>query len=160
LPSVSPDAFRDTCSLFATGVTVATVCDNTGSPHGLTVTSFAAVSLHPPLILICVDLSSSTHATFLSSPFFAVNVLAEDQRSLSVDFAALPEGRFDRVNWRQGPTGAPLLQGVLASLECQVVNRIRAGDHTVLIGEVLHANPCNGRPLLYFSRAYHCLARE
>jgi flavin reductase (DIM6/NTAB) family NADH-FMN oxidoreductase RutF len=160
LASVSPDAFRETCSHFATGVTVATVCDTAGFPHGLTVTSFAPVSLNPPLVLICVDLSSSTHATFLASPFFAVNVLADDQRSLSIDFAALPEGRFDRVDWRHGQTGAPLLQGVLASFECQVVNRLGAGDHTVLIGEVVHANPGNGRPLLYFGRDYHYLAKE
>jgi len=139
---------------------VATVCDGAGSPHGLTVTSFVPVSLNPPLISICVDIGSSTHATFLSSPFFAVNILAEDQRHLSVGFAALPEGRFDGVQWDQGQTGAPLLHGVLAWLECRVVNRVGAGDHTMLVGEVVQAEAGGSKPLLHFRRSYHALATE
>ena len=160
LAPVSSASFRETCSHFATGVTVATVCDSEGSPHGLTVTSFVPVSLNPPLISICVDIGSSTHATFLSSPFFAVNILAENQRDLSVGFAAFPEGRFDGVEWDHGETGAPLLQGVLAWLECRVMNRVRAGDHTILVGEVVQAKAGSGKPLLHFRRGYHALARE
>jgi flavin reductase (DIM6/NTAB) family NADH-FMN oxidoreductase RutF len=110
------------------------------------------------LILICVDQASSTHSVFLSSSFFAVNILAEDQRQLSVDFAVLPEGRFDHVDWHPGETGSPLLNGILAGMECQVVNRVSAGDHTILIGEVVQANAGSGKPLLYFSRNYHSLA--
>jgi flavin reductase (DIM6/NTAB) family NADH-FMN oxidoreductase RutF len=108
--------------------------------------------------MICVDQASSTHSIFLSSSFFAVNILAEDQRQLSVDFAVLPEGRFDHVDWHPGETGSPLLAGILAFLECRVVNHVIAGDHTVLIAEVVQAKASSGKPLLYFSRNYHSLA--
>lgn len=154
LTPVPAGAFREACSHFATGVAVATVCASDGSPHGLTISSFVSVSLEPPLILICVDAASSVHTTFCASPVFAINVLSEEQRQLSIDFAAVPEGRFERVAWHSEETGAPVIAEVLAWFECRVVNRIEAGDHSILIGEVVGTGSRSGRPLLHFDRNY------
>ncbi len=160
LAPVPADVFRETCAHFATGVSVATTCASDGSPHGLTVSSFTPVSLNPPLVLICVDFASSTHETFSLSPVFSINILAEEQKSLSVHFAQSPEGGFDQVAWSAGATGAPVLAGVLASIECAVVNRLDAGDHTIVIGEVIAAGSRDGKPLVYFERDYRRLDLE
>jgi len=154
LAPVSADVFRETCAHFATGVTVATACNGDGSPHGLTVSTFTPVSLDPPLVLICVDFAPAIHETFRWSPVFGINILAEDQKWLSIHFARLPEGGFDQVAWSAGASGVPLLAGVLGWMECAVVNRMDAGDHTIVIGEVVAAGSREGKPLLYFDRAY------
>jgi flavin reductase (DIM6/NTAB) family NADH-FMN oxidoreductase RutF len=158
LTPVSALVFRETCAHFATGVAVATACASDGSPHGLTISTFTPVSLDPPLVLFCLDFTSSTHATFRTSPVFAINILTEQQKQFSVGFAALPEGRFDDLAWYPGETGAPLLPDSLAWLECWVVNRMEAGDHTILVGQVVTAGSRSGTPLVHFYRDYHVLA--
>ena len=154
LTGIDADRYRQTCSQFATGVAVATVRAADGKPHGLTISSFTAVSISPPLILICIDFASQTLEHFRRGPYFAVNVLADSQRDLSVTFAEKPEGRFDGVAWDRGVTGAPLLEGALAWLECRVERTLDAGDHAVLFGEVVRSECRAGQPLLYFNRAY------
>ena len=129
-----------------------------GTPHGLTISSFTAVSISPPLILICIDFTSQALEHFRRGPYFAVNVLTNSQGDLSVTFAEKPEGRFDGVSWEPGETGAPLLEGALATLECRVERVLDAGDHAVVFGEVVRAECRDGRPLLYFNRGYRELA--
>jgi flavin reductase (DIM6/NTAB) family NADH-FMN oxidoreductase RutF len=157
LTGISPDRYRRTCAQFATGVAVATVRALDGTPHGLTISSFMAVSIRPPLILICIDFASLTLEHFRSGPFFAVNVLTDAQQDLSVTFAEKPEGRFEGVVWSPGETGAPLLEGALSTLECRVDRVLDAGDHAVIFGEVVRAECHAGRPLLYFNRGYRGL---
>ena len=158
MSSASPFGFREALACFASGVTVATVLASDGTPHGLTVSAFTSVSFQPPMILICIDYGCAFLQYFRASTHFAVNVLAESQRDLSAIFSEKPEGRFDGVDWRNGLTGAPLLAGCLANVECRVSSIIEAGDHAVFLAEVEAAQVEGGEPLLYFNRAYRKLA--
>lgn len=154
---LEPDAFRQACALFASGVAVATVRAQDGTPHGLTVSSFTGVSIDPPLILICIDLQCPFISHFRQGTHFAVNVLGESQRGISVTFAEKPEGRFEGLDWGLGESGAPLLRGGLAGLECRTTSIIEAGDHAIFIGQVEHAHCSTGQPLVYFNRDYRTL---
>lgn len=155
--AVGAALYRKVCAQFATGITVVTVADGHGHPHGMTVNSFASVSLEPPLVLVSIDLRNSILGHFLSASAFAVNVLAADQEALSQRFSSVSEKRFEGVSWHFSEMGMPLLDGVLAHLECGVVSSFEAGDHTVLIGEVRRASYGEGKPLVYFDSAYHTL---
>jgi flavin reductase (DIM6/NTAB) family NADH-FMN oxidoreductase RutF len=155
----SRDDFRRACSNFATGVAVITVVADDGTLHGLTVNSFASVSAEPPLILVCIDLRCRVLSHFLPQRSFGISFLSEHQRNVSARFAELPEGRFDGVNWTAGMSGAPLLEGALGTLECIVANRIDAGDHVIVIGEVIALQMHTGHPLLYFRSTYQQLSK-
>ncbi len=149
--------FQDACSLFASSVTVATVRAPDGSLHGLTVSSFTPVSIEPPVILICIDHGCPFLQHFRACTHFAVNVLAESQRDISVTFACKDQGRFEGVAWNPSPSGVPLLHGSLATFECQLAAVIDAGDHAIVLGEVVNAECQGGNPLLYFNRQYCAL---
>ena len=149
--------FRDASTQFATGVAIATVLAPDGSPHGLTVSSFTSVSLDPPLVLICIDRNCNILPYFQSAEFFAINILSEDQRQLSVTFSVKPEGRFEGVAWYPGSSGSPLLHDALAEFECRVHQIVEAGDHAILIGRALRVATNPGQPLLYFNRGYRAL---
>ena len=155
---MSPEAFREACAHFASGIAIATTRDPLGNPHGLTISSFTPVSLDPPLVLICVDSHCALLAHFRSCPFFAVNILEASQRALSEAFALKPDQRFDNVDWSAGVTASPLLAGSLATMECRKTRILEAGDHSVVFGEVAAAAVHPGRPLVYFHRAYRALA--
>jgi len=157
-PRVSGDDFRRACGRFATGVTIASVMDGQGVPHGLTVNSFTSVSLEPPLVLVALAHSASVMDAFREARFFAVNVLSAQQRALADRFARKGEDRFDGLEWHTGETGAPLLADTLAEIECAMRYRFTAGDHDLIVGEVVRADVREGAPLLYFSGRYHNLA--
>jgi flavin reductase (DIM6/NTAB) family NADH-FMN oxidoreductase RutF len=146
--------------MFASGVAVATVRAPDGTPHGLTVSSFTSVSIQPPMILICIDYTFNFLSHFRACSNFAVNVLSESQRDLSVTFAVKPEGRFEGVEWYTNVTGAPLLRGCIANIECRLSSIIEAGDHAIFLGEVMQVESIGGRPLLYFNRDYRALGPE
>ncbi|HTA47567.1 MAG TPA: flavin reductase family protein [Bryobacteraceae bacterium] len=152
--------FRRTCARFATGITIVTVVDGLGHPHGVTVNSFASVSLEPPLVLVSIDLKNAILGHFISNSWFAINILAEHQEHLSRRFSSAAENRFVDVVWRPGLSGMPLLDGVLAHLECAVVRTFEIGDHTMLIGEVRRAECREGNPLLYFDSSYRSLSEK
>lgn len=154
LPLVDPATYRRTCAQFATGITVVTTLDNHGHPHGMTVNSFSSVSLDPPLVLVSIDLRNAILGHFISTSWFAINVLAEHQGDLSRRFSSAAENRFTGVEWHAGHSGVPLLDGVLAHLECSVAQTFEAGDHTVLIGEVRSAWHGEGKPLVFFDSGY------
>jgi 4-hydroxyphenylacetate 3-hydroxylase, reductase component len=155
--AASAETFREACAKFATGVAVATVLAPDGTPHGLTVSSFTAVSIEPPLILVCIDYACAFLGHFRASTHFGVNVLSEDQREVSVIFAEKPEGRFDGVEWYSTESGVPLLQNCLTNLECRVSSIIEAGDHAIFLAEVVEAESREGQPLLYYNRDYRSL---
>jgi len=157
LDNIGTWMYRRTCAQFATGITVVTTLDSDGRPHGMTVNSFSSVSLDPPLVLVSIDLKNAILGHFISSSWFAINILAEHQEDLSRRFSSPSENRFLEVNWQAGGSGTPLLDGVLAQLECSVVRTFEAGDHTVLIGEVERAGHTEGKPLVFFDSTYHKL---
>jgi flavin reductase (DIM6/NTAB) family NADH-FMN oxidoreductase RutF len=156
---VSSDDFRRACGRFATGVTIASVLDASGTPHGLTVSSFTSVSLSPPLVLICLGHEVSAIGHFRQASYFGINVLREDQQDLSRTFARKGFDRFDGLDWQPGETGVPLIPLALANIECQVFARHTAGDHDILIGEMVAARTAPGEPLIYFASHYRKLER-
>lgn len=155
--SVTADEFRRACSRFATGVTVATVLDSQGTPHGLTVSSFTSVSLDPPLILICLGHAVTAIDIFRAATHFGVNVLSAAQQDLSDRFARKGFDRFDGTPWQPGETGVPLLPGALAQIECAVHHRVTSGDHDIFIARMVRAHVADGDPLIHFGGAYHHL---
>ncbi len=155
---LDPNLFRNACSKFATGITIATTTDASGRPHGLTANSFSSVSLEPPLVLVCIGTRSAVHETFFSATAFAINILSEQQRWLSEQFASSGADRFSGVEWTPGPLGSPWLDDSLAQLECRTYERHPAGDHTILLGRVEAVRiESDGAPLIYFSSSYRSL---
>jgi flavin reductase (DIM6/NTAB) family NADH-FMN oxidoreductase RutF len=158
LSPVNAGLFRRACSQFATGLAIATVRASDGAPHGLTVNSFASVSLEPPLVLISIGEQRQALGHFRDGMFFALNILASGQEPLSEAFARRIDNRFEDQTWFAGETGAPLIPGVLATMECRLVNVIELGDHSVLVGEMVAASIAEGAPLVYFRSAYGRMA--
>jgi flavin reductase (DIM6/NTAB) family NADH-FMN oxidoreductase RutF len=152
--AVSSDLFRRACALFPTGVAVLTTRALDGTPHGLTVNAFCSLSLNPPLVLVAVDRASRLLQVFERSGHFAINFLALAQRDLSVRFSEIPEGRFSGVPWLPGAEGAPIIEGIIGSIECRTTQIVDAGDHRALIGEVIAAHIGEGEPLVFFRSAY------
>ena len=134
--SASADALRAALSEFATGVTIVTTTQADGTPVGLTVNSFNAVSLTPPLVLWSLDKSSRTIDAFTANDCFAVHILAADQEALAMRFASREQDRFAGLDTIAGMGGAPLIPGALACLQCRVHQQIEAGDHIIFIGWV------------------------
>lgn len=157
---VDSDTFRSVLGRFASGVTIVTVVDDAGRDHGMTVNAFCSVSLVPPLVLVCIEQSASTHDPLLAASHFAVNVLAADQEPISRRFSGDDERRrFDGLGYARGLTGAAILDDVLAYLECRRVAQHPAGDHTIVVGEVQTAVALPERPLLYYRGGYAQLER-
>lgn len=154
------DLFRSVLGRFATGVTIVTTRDATGHDHGMTVSAFSSLSLDPPLVLVCVDHQASMFNTLMTAPFFVVNILSTSQEALSRRFSNLDaDHRFDGVGFTRNAHGIPILDDVLAHLECRVTTRHDGGDHTIFVGQVEHATSRDDRPLLYYRGGYAQLER-
>jgi len=143
---------------FTTGVTIVTALDESRRPRGMTANSFTSVSLRPPLVLVCVATESLIWQTFARADHFAVNVLGGHQRDLSMRFAERHPDRFAGVDWSPGVSGAPLLDGVLAYIECRRYRDIEAGDHMILLGEVVSFDRGSHPPLVFHQGNYATLA--
>lgn len=158
--SIDSREFRNTVGLFATGVTVVTARVSQ-QRRGMTANSFTSVSLHPPLLLVCVDHGASMHPVLEVAEAFAINILAADQQPISDAFARHGENTavMNGVPFRDGPLGSPLLEGALAWAECRVEARYAAGDHTIVVGRVesIAVERPGGAPLLFFSGRYRAL---
>jgi flavin reductase (DIM6/NTAB) family NADH-FMN oxidoreductase RutF len=150
-------ALRSALARFATGVTLATCCDADGSPVGLTVNSFGALSLRPPLVQWALRVESPTLAAFEAAEHFAINVLTEAHLELSRRFAAPQADRFELGRWHAGRAGCPVLAGALAVFECRRTDAQRHGDHMLFVGEVLHHAAHSGAPLLFHASRYRRL---
>lgn len=155
--TITQDEFRRVLGHFASGVTVVTTRYQ-DVLYGITVSSFTSLSLLPPLVLICISQKVASHPALLGAGSFAVNILPQDGERLSRHFASPEVNKFKGIAYHSGLTGAPLLDDVLATLECRIVQHIPGGDHTIFIGEVLAANAHSGKPLLYYRSGYHELA--
>jgi 3-hydroxy-9,10-secoandrosta-1,3,5(10)-triene-9,17-dione monooxygenase reductase component len=154
-----PDRFRQVMGHFATGISVVTTFDGE-RPAGITVNAFSSVSLEPALVMVALDRERFITPMVRSVGRYAVNILGSDQQALSDCFAHAPvsPGREDfcGASWRPGPTGLPLIDGSIATLECSVVETFSAGDHDLFIGRVdsLDQHDEDAAPLLYFRRRY------
>ncbi len=149
---------RDALGCFATGVTVVTCFDEAGDPVGLTANSFTALSLDPPLLLVCVAKASASAGPLTSAQAFAVNVLQTGQRPASITFSTRGEDRFGQTEWSVGEHQAPVLMESLSVFECRRHAIHDGGDHFILVGEVVKASFEPGLdPLLYFRGSYRRL---
>jgi flavin reductase (DIM6/NTAB) family NADH-FMN oxidoreductase RutF len=146
--------FRQAMGYFASGVTVVTTALD-DQLYGVTVSSFASLSLRPPLILVCLDQSLRTHDAITAAGRFIVNFLDKRQEHLSRRFASRDDDKFIGVAWHAGRLGLPVLDGVLAVVECNLHARVPGGDHVIFVGEVMDAEVFDGAPLLYYRRGYH-----
>jgi flavin reductase (DIM6/NTAB) family NADH-FMN oxidoreductase RutF len=160
--SVSVDDFKKALQLWASGVAVVTTSSEKFGVQGMTVTAFSSVSVNPPQILVCINDSADTGVGIHESQYFAVNVLNSDQQDLSNQFAggSSQQQRFENTDWQEGITGAPILNNSLMSLDCKVVEKVLAGTHWIIIGEVQACVCRSGEPLLYYCGAYRQLADD
>ena len=157
--SLDPDAFRAVMGRFASGVTVVTAEDADGTDRGMTVSAFASLSLEPPLVVMCIDRTASMYDTLMNGEFFAVNMLASTQEALARRFAATGAQQFEGIGYVKGENGAPVLNDVLAYIECRRVSSSAAGDHGLIVGETLNASQRDARPLLYYRGGFAQLER-
>jgi flavin reductase (DIM6/NTAB) family NADH-FMN oxidoreductase RutF len=152
----STDRFRAALGRFATGVTIVTACAPDGSRVGLTANSFNSVSLDPPLVLWSLSRQSSAMPVFGAGAPYAIHVLSAQQKELAIRFASKGVDRWAGLECRTGTTGAPLLEGAIATFECINRSRYEEGDHMVLVGEVVACHSrAESRPLLYHGGRFY-----
>ena len=148
-PDAPPDAFRQVLGHFCTGVTVIT----TAGPVGFACQAFAALSLDPPLVVLCPALTSSSWPRIARAASFAVNVLTEDQHDLA--------SKFGGVRWSPDGAGSPVIDGVLTWAGCEIEAVHPGGDHDVVIGRVRELGECGSqRPLLFYRGRYATTAES
>lgn len=148
--------FRRVMSAYPTGVAVISALSRDGEPLGMTVGSFASVSLNPPLVSFMADVNSSSWAALRGSDGrFCVNVLSAEQEEECLTIARRKSDKFDGLDWEPGPTGLPVLAGCLATIECVTEVVHTAGDHDIVIGRVQALSDSPGTlPLLFFRGGY------
>lgn len=145
--------FKLAMSHFASGVTVVTA-EHDGRMFGMTVASFASLSLRPPLVLVCIEKSVKTHEAIAAAGVFGISILDRQQQDVSNRFASKADDKFSGVEIRRGETGAPLLQNALTSIECRLHAQFPGGDHTIFVGEVVDIRTNEGAPLVYYRSGY------
>jgi 3-hydroxy-9,10-secoandrosta-1,3,5(10)-triene-9,17-dione monooxygenase reductase component len=151
--TVTPERMKDVLGTFTTGVVVVTAFAD--RPLGFTCQSFASLSLDPPLVSFSPARTSTTWPRIREVGRFCVNVLAHDQHELSELFARQGADRFAHVGWRPSPSGAPIIDGVSAWVDCDLETEYDGGDHTIVVGAVraLQADP-HRHPLIYYRGRY------
>jgi flavin reductase ActVB len=152
--AVDESAFKSALSRWGSGVSVITARASDGAPVGLTATSFASLSLQPPLVLFCLGRDSTRFDAFEAADAFAIHLLTAGQEALSSRFAAKGGDKFAGLAVRESRHGLPLLEDCLAVLECRTHARLPGGDHVIVVGEVERLTLGEGEPLLYFRGRY------
>lgn len=155
---ITDQVMRKIRGLFVGGVTVVTTAQD-GKLRGITVSAFSAVSLDPPLVLICIAYESESREWIAASGVFAVNILSDEQEFLAERFAArapIVNARFDGAPYHTAITGSPILDGSMAWYDCRVDAMRDGGDHTIFIGrvEAIGFGAEGKQPLVYFANRY------
>ncbi|NUT51173.1 MAG: flavin reductase family protein [Saccharothrix sp.] len=150
------DGFRAMMRGFPTGVAVVTATDADGRPWGMTCSSLCAVTLDPPMLLVCLRAASPTLAAVLRHGAFAVNLLDDGAGPVAELFASAAPDRFDRVSWRRdrGAAGPHLHHDTHAVADCRTTATVPAGGHVVVLGEVTRITRADRTPLVYADRGY------
>ena len=146
------ELFRKAMGNYPTGVAIVTTTDENGEPVGLTVNSFASVSLDPLLVLWSIDHGVSSLKSFTEGKGYAVHILADDQTDLCRIFSSKDVDRFASCQWEMSENNLPIIKDSLAVFECRLFNPVEAGDHTILIGEVIDIQVNDRDPMLYHRR--------
>jgi flavin reductase (DIM6/NTAB) family NADH-FMN oxidoreductase RutF len=149
MSAVAADEFRDVIGHFASGVTVITA-EHGDRPFGTTASAVSSLSLEPPMLLACLNRTSSTREAIAAAGHFAVNILGQDQADAALRFGRKGADKFAGVAFARGAAGDPLLEGALATVECRVVEVVAGGTHSVFVAAVERAQAAAGMPLAYF----------
>ena len=160
--SFDGDQFRQAMSRFATGVCIITANPIGYQPFGLTVNSFASLSLTPPLVLWNLRKASDTLQAFRAATLYCVNVLSHNQSELSSRLARRGDHVLQPDEFEPGSSGLPVLRRTLAAFECRIEERYEGGDHIIMVGRVLALRrEGKGRPLLFIDGRYRqCRCQE
>jgi 3-hydroxy-9,10-secoandrosta-1,3,5(10)-triene-9,17-dione monooxygenase reductase component len=155
-PEIASAEYRHVLGHFLTGVTIITAIDPASKlPVGLAASSFTSVSLDPPLVLFCAGNTSSTWPKIKAAGSFCVNVLGDDGEAISRTFGSRVDDKFAGLGWTAGPSGSPMLNDALATMDCTIDNEVDAGDHVIVVGRILAlAAKDSGGPLAYFRGGY------
>jgi flavin reductase (DIM6/NTAB) family NADH-FMN oxidoreductase RutF len=152
--SIDSARFRQVLGHFPTGVVVVAAVDD-GEPVGLAIGSFASVSLDPPLVGFFPDRSSTSWPRIEKAGSFAVNILGEHQEDICRTFASKGGDKFSGIGWKPGHSGSPIIDGVVAWIDCEVGQVVEAGDHFFVTGKVLDLDvAAEAGPLLFFRGGY------
>ena len=146
--------FRSVLGRFVSGVTIVTARDASDGDHGMTASAFSALSLDPPLVLVCIGHDTTLHPVLLERDELAFSILTASQEAIARRFAEKLDNRFDGIGFTRGITGAPLIEGALAVIEARIAHRYRGGDHTIFVSEVIAASAAIGDPLVYYRGGY------
>ena len=156
---LDPLSLRKALGCFATGVTVVTTRTQDGRPIGVTMNSFSSVSLDPPLVLFSLARTSDQFEHFMSAEHFAVNILCQDQQALSNNHAMADDKTLDEAVFKTWTTGAPIVEGSVASFDCTVEERHEGGDHVIFLCRVMRAErQSEGEPLIFHQSKYASLS--
>ena len=156
--SFDTDGFKDAMSRFATGVTIVSGMEGP-EPVGFTCQSFVSLSIDPPFVAVAPARTSTSWPRIARAGSFCVNVLGDHQRPLCGGFAVSGGDKFEGVSWYPAPiTGAPVIEGCLAWVDCGVELVHDAGDHELIIGKVLDLGVGDGSPLLFYRRGFATVA--
>ncbi len=154
-------AFREALGSFATGVTVVTTRDQVGRHCGVTVNSFASVSLDPPLVLFCLDKAAMSFDALSQAEQFAVNFLCAEQHALSVRFSTAAADKWNGVAYEIWNSDLPVLKDCLANLACRQEAVHDAGDHIIIVGRVESLQLDRERdPLVYYQSSYRAIGPD
>jgi flavin reductase (DIM6/NTAB) family NADH-FMN oxidoreductase RutF len=154
---VTSDLFKQIASHWLTGVAIVTSTDADGELCGMTMSAVTSLSLDPPQFLVCMDQRAKTLAAIGHSKTFCIHFLSEHQRDLSSHFARPGGDRFTGIPHRIGETGAPILDDVIAFVECRLAELHPGGDHSIVIGNAVTGEVVGGQPLAYFHGSYRKL---
>ncbi|TKV57761.1 flavin reductase family protein [Nakamurella flava] len=142
------DALKGFNRQFVTGVTVVTTMDD-GRARGLAVNAYCSISFDPPLVMVCVQRTSSTWPALFAATHLGVNVLSNQQQAVVATFASKHPDKFSQVEWQPGPHGSPLIPGSAAMLEAEIRERFQAKTHTLFLCRVRHAQVADLAPMVY-----------
>ncbi|HLT11595.1 flavin reductase family protein [Mycolicibacterium thermoresistibile] len=143
---------------FATGVNVVTARSGDGKPVGMTVNSFSAVSLNPPLVSWCVRREAPSAPAFIAASHFAVHVLDSSHAHIARQFSTPAPDKFAGIEFGTGIGGLPVLSGVIAHFECRNMRTVEVGDHIMLIGQIERYAARGGEPLIFHSGGFRSLS--
>jgi flavin reductase (DIM6/NTAB) family NADH-FMN oxidoreductase RutF len=153
---IRSDQFRRVLGHFPTGVVIVTAISD-GGPAGMSVGSFTSVSLDPPLVAVLPARTSTSWPRIAAAGDFCINILASSQEALCRSFAISGADKFAGVSWREAPSGAPILDGTLAWIDCHLEQSVHAGDHYIVLGRVSALEVECGdapTPLIFFQGGY------
>lgn len=151
----SADLLKQAFSLFPSGVVIATTVDSAGKQHGFTASSFTPLSVDPPMVLVCLNVSAHCFDVFSQARHFAISVLRPEHHNEAMRFATRGVDKFEGASFEPGQLGLPCLRNALASFECSVVDRYPGGDHAILTGLVeCLSYQDNGSAMVHFLRSF------